>query len=289
MEKAVTVRTLLRMKADGEKIAMMTAYDYPTAALLSESGLHVLLVGDSLGMVVQGKDTTVPVTLDQMIYHTEMVARGAKGVMVVADLPFMTVHISTEDALRSAGRLMQEGRAHAVKLEGGQEIARTVHRLVEAGVPVMGHIGLTPQSVHALGGFSVQGKTLDAVKRLLADAEALQDAGAFAIVLEMVPGEVAEKISRRLRIPTIGIGAGSGCDGQVLVFHDFSGFTSGYIPKHNKRYANLAGIIQDAAKMYVKEVCEGAFPGQEHTPQLKPEERIALAKLLGGDDNDAAH
>lgn len=288
MEKDVTVRTLLRMKANGEKISMMTAYDYPTATLLSESGLHGLLVGDSLGMVVQGKKTTVPVTLEHMIYHTEMVSRGAKGVMVVADLPFMEIHVSLEDALRSASRLMREGGAHAVKAEGGAEIADTVARLVEAGVPFMGHIGLTPQSVHALGGFSVQGRTAKAAKRLIADALALEQAGAFAVVLEMVPAEVAEAVTRRLTIPTIGIGAGSKCDGQILVFHDFSGYTSGYIPRHNKRFANLADEIRQAAQAYVKEVADGTFPGTAQTRYLSEDELSEMSDALNG-DVDANH
>lgn len=272
MEKDVTVRTLLRMKANGEKISMMTAYDYPTAKLLSDSGLHALLVGDSLGMVVQGHSTTIPVKLEHMIYHTEMVSRGATHVMVVADMPFMTVRVSVEDALRGATRLMQEGGANAVKAEGGVEIAGTVRRLVEAGIPFMGHIGLTPQSVHAIGGFSTQGKTAVAAKRLLEDAIALEAAGAFAIVLEVVPEEVAQAITQRLSIPTIGIGAGLKCDGQILVFHDFCGYTSGYVPKHNKTFAHVADEIRRAARTYVQEVSDGAFPGSEQTRHLKPEE-----------------
>lgn len=274
--KTVTVKTLLKMKGSGQRIAMMTAYDYPTAKLLDEAGLHVLLVGDSLGMVVQGNGTTVPVTLDDMVYHTRMVTRGVKEALVVADMPFLTTHGTQEDVLLKAGRLMQEGGAHAVKVEGGQELAPVVRRLVSAGIPVMGHIGLMPQSVHALGGFSVQGRTMEAAHRMLEDAKALEEAGAFAIVLEMVPAEVSEWISTKLRIPTIGIGAGAGCDGQVLVFHDAMGFTSGYIPKHNKAYANLADTILTAARDYVAEVGSGSFPEEAQTVHLKPEESNKL-------------
>lgn len=287
--KAVTVRALMQMKENGEKIAMMTAYDYPTARLLSDAGLHILLIGDSLGMVVQGQNTTIPVTLDQMVYHTSLVSRGVQhGVMVVADLPFLGYQVSEEEAMRQAGRLMQEGGAHGVKLEGGRHMASTVRRLVNAGIPVMAHIGLTPQSVHTFGGFSVQGKTVDAARSMLEDALALQEAGAFSVVLEMVPEEVAEVISKRLDIPTIGIGAGIGCDGQVLVFHDFIGYTSGYIPKHNKRYANMAEVISQAASEYVKDVREGHFPGTDQTVYLKEEERDALIQALDG-DHDATN
>lgn len=268
----VTIKTLLKMKERGERIAMMTAYDYPTAKLLDEAGLHVLLIGDSLGMVVQGNTTTIPVTLDDIVYHTRMVRRGAEHALIVSDMPFLTPHGTPEDVLQKAGRLMQEGGAHAVKIEGGKELASIVSRLVTAGIPVMGHIGLTPQSVHALGGFSVQGRTVASAQRMLEDAMALEEAGAFAIVLEMVPAEVAQWISSKLCIPTIGIGAGSFCDGQVLVFHDAMGFTSGYIPKHNKAYANLADTIAVAARDYVREVANGSFPGEAQTVHLKPEE-----------------
>lgn len=289
MRKTVTVRTLMQMKKAGEKIAMMTAYDYPTARLLADAGMHMLLVGDSLGMVVQGHDTTLSVTLDEIMYHTKMVVRGVVASeaeirpMVVADLPFMTYQVSGDEALRNAGRILSEAGAQAVKLEGGASLAPTIARLVDAGIPVVAHIGLTPQSVHALGGYTVQGRTEAAARRLLEDAAALQDAGACAIVLEMVPAEVAEAVTSRLDIPTIGIGAGPFCDGQVLVFHDFIGYTSGYIPKHNKRYANLAQIVMDAAKAYVEDVTTGRFPGDEQTVHLKLEERNRLSSLLKGD------
>ncbi len=268
------------MKQAGEKIAMVTAYDYPTAKLLEEAGVHALLVGDSLGMVVQGQSTTVPVTLDDILYHTRMVTRAVTRPLVVADMPFLSNQISIETTLRNAGRLMQEGGAHAVKMEGGAELADTVHRLVQAGIPVMAHVGLTPQSVHALGGFAVQGRKLPEVERMLDAVTALEQSGAFAVVLEAVPAEVAEAITKRLTIPTIGIGAGAGCDGQVLVFHDMMGYTSGYIPKHNKQYATLASTIVQAAKSYVQDVATGQFPGPDQTVYLKPAERAELEPLL---------
>lgn len=280
MAKRITTRKLVQMKQAGERIAMITAYDYPIARLLDEAGVHMLLVGDSLGMVVQGHDSTIPVTLDHMVYHASLVSRAAERALVVADLPFLTYQVSAEQALQSAARLMQEGGAHAVKLEGGGEMAHTVRRLVDSGIPVMGHLGLTPQSVHALGGFTVQGRTRDAAERLLADAMALEEAGAFSLVLEMVPAEVAGLIRRKLTIPVIGIGAGPDCDGQVLVFHDMMGLTSGYIPRHNKVYAQLADVIRQAAAAYCTEVAEGTFPGDGQTIRLKPEEREALRDLL---------
>lgn len=283
VSKPVTVRTFLKMKRDGERISMMTAYDHPTAKLLDEAGLHALLVGDSLGMVVQGQSTTLPVTLEDILYHTRMVSRAVQHALVIADMPFLTTRVSIQETLHNAGRLMQEGGAHAVKLEGGKELSETVRSLVGAGIPVMAHIGLLPQSVHALGGFSVQGRTPDAARRMLEDAYALEDAGAFAVVLEMVPAEVAAHISSRLRIPTIGIGAGVGCDGQVLVFHDAMGFTSGYIPKHNKRFAGLADVVLSAARQYVEEVTQGNFPGEEQTVHLKPEELAQLQTWLKGE------
>ncbi|MBX6351893.1 MAG: 3-methyl-2-oxobutanoate hydroxymethyltransferase [Thermoflavifilum sp.] len=280
MAKRITTRKLVQMKQAGERIAMITAYDYPIARLLDEAGVHMLLVGDSLGMVVQGHDSTIPVTLDHMVYHASLVSRAAERALVVADLPFLTYQVSAEQALQSAARLMQEGGAHAVKLEGGGEMAHTVRRLVDSGIPVMGHLGLTPQSVHALGGFTVQGRTRNAAERLLADAMALEEAGAFSLVLEMVPAEVAGLIRRKLTIPVIGIGAGPDCDGQVLVFHDMMGLTSGYIPRHNKVYAQLADVIRQAAAAYCTEVAEGTFPGDGQTIRLKPEEREALRDLL---------
>lgn len=275
----ITVRTIFQMYERHERIAMLTTYDYPTAQLLDAQGIHILLVGDSLGMVVQGHATTVPVTLEQMIYHTSLVTRAATRALVVADMPFMSYSVSIEDSLRNATRLMQEGGAHAVKVEGGNEIAPVVRSLVQAGIPVMGHIGFTPQSVHSLGGYSVKGRTNESAKRLLDDALALQNAGAFAVVLELVPAEVAKSVTGSLGIPTIGIGAGTGCDGQVLVFHDIMGLTSGYIPKHNKRYANLAEIISSAASAYLQDVQSGTFPGPDQTIYLKADELSSINEM----------
>jgi 3-methyl-2-oxobutanoate hydroxymethyltransferase len=289
VSKPVTVRTFWSMKKAGQKIAMVTAYDYPTARLLEEAGVHALLVGDSLGMVVQGHTTTLPVTLEDVLYHTKIVSRAVSRPLVIADMPFLTHQVSVEETLKNAGRLLSEGGAQAVKLEGGAELAETVHRLVHAGIPVMAHVGLTPQSVHALGGFSVRGRKRAEVKKMLDDALSLEQAGAFAVVLEMVPAEVAAIVTQRLAIPTIGIGAGAGCDGQVLVFHDMMGFTSGYIPKHNKRYANLAETIVEAARAYVREVAEGTFPGEEQTVHLKPEEQAELESILKGDRQHDTH
>jgi len=280
MTKQVTTRQILKMKQNGEKIAMMTAYDYPTAALLDEAGMDILLIGDSLGMVVQGNTTTLPVTVDDIVYHTRMVARATRKALVIADLPFMSYHISIENALQNAMRVMQEGCAQGVKLEGGSQLAPTVKRLVDGGIPVMGHLGLTPQSVHALGGFSIQGKTRAGALQMIADAQALEAAGCFAIVLEMVPAELARHISAILTIPTIGIGAGGDCDGQVLVYHDAMGLTSGYIPKHNKRYAELADTVSAAAKSYIAEVRLGSFPGPSQTANLKADEYTLLADIL---------
>jgi 3-methyl-2-oxobutanoate hydroxymethyltransferase len=289
VSKPVTVRTFWSMKKAGQKIAMVTAYDYPTARLLEEAGVHALLVGDSLGMVVQGHTTTLPVTLEDVLYHTRIVSRAVSRPLVIADMPFLTHQVSAEETLKNAGRLLSEGGAQAVKLEGGAELAETVHRLVQAGIPVMAHVGLTPQSVHALGGFSVRGRKRAEVEKMLDDALSLEQAGAFAVVLEMVPAEVAAVVTERLAIPTIGIGAGAGCDGQVLVFHDMMGFTSGYIPKHNKRYANLAETIVEAARAYVREVADGVFPGEEQTVHLKPEEQAELEFILKGDRQHDTH
>lgn len=269
MATRVTVTRLREMKRKGQKIVTLTAYDYPTARLLDEAGVDVLLVGDSLGMVVLGYESTLPVTLGDILHHTRPVARAAERALVVADLPFMTFQISPEEALRSAGRLMQEGGAHAVKLEGGREVAPTVIRLVQAGVPVMGHLGFTPQSVHALGGYRVQGRTEDAARRLLDDAAALVEAGVFALVLEMVPRQVARLVTERVPVPTIGIGAGPDCDGQVLVLHDLLGLYTRQSPRFARRYADLAGVIRTAVGEYADDVRGGAFPGPEHSFEME--------------------
>ncbi len=267
MAKRMTARGFLERKERGEKIAMLTAYDYPTARLVDAAGVDGVLIGDSLGNVVQGRTTTLPVSLEEMTYHTSMVSRAVEKALVVADMPFLTYQVSAEEALRNAGRLMQEGGAQAIKLEGGVDIAPTVRRLVQIGIPVMGHIGLTPQSVHALG-HRVQGRTAQAAACLMEDAFALEAAGAFGIVLELVPDEVATEISSRLHIPTIGIGSGAGCDGQVLVLHDMVGLDEGGVLKHTRRYAEVGQAIRGAAETYAQEVRAGTFPSAEHATSL---------------------
>jgi len=262
--KQVTTALIRKKKETGTPITMITAYDFPTAKLVEEAGVDMILVGDSLGMVVLGYDSTIPVTMEDMIHHTKAVTRAAKRSLVVADLPFLSYHKSVEEAVANAGRLMQEGLAKAVKMEGGSEIAPVVQRCVQAGIPVVGHIGLTPQSVYQLGGYKVQGRDLAAAQKLMADAIALQEAGAFAVVLECVPEEVAGKIAKELTIPVIGIGSGAGCDGQVLVFHDLVGYASQIAPSFVKRYADVGGIIREAVAQYVRDVEARAFPGPEH-------------------------
>lgn len=269
MGSRVTVTKLREMKRKGQRIVMLTAYDYPTARLLDQAGVDVLLVGDSLGMVVLGYESTLPVTLEDILHHTRPVVRAAERALVVADMPFMTFQVSPEEALRNAGRLLQEAGAHAVKLEGGRDVAPTVARLVQAGIPVMGHLGFTPQSVHAIGGYRVQARTEEAARRLLEDAQALAEAGAFAIVLEMVPQQVARLVTERVPVPTIGIGAGAGCDGQVLVVHDLLGLYMKPSPRFARRYANLAEVIQAAVAQYAADVREGTFPGPEHSFDLE--------------------
>lgn len=256
----VTVHDLAEMKRRGEKIPMLTAYDYTTAVLADAAAIPVLLVGDSLGMVVLGYDSTVPVTLSDIIHHTQAVARGSKNALIVADLPFMSYQIDPAQALGNAARLLQEGGAHTVKLEGGERIADTVRRIVECDIPVMGHIGVTPQSVNALGGYRVRGRSLEQARQLLRDALALEAAGAYAVVLELVPVPLARLISQRLTIPTIGIGAGAGCDGQVQVLHDMLGLFTDFVPRHAKQYANLGLAIKEAFSRYAQEVREGDFP-----------------------------
>jgi 3-methyl-2-oxobutanoate hydroxymethyltransferase len=262
--KPVTTSYIRKKKEEGTPITMITAYDYPTAKLVEEAGVDMILVGDSLGMVVLGYDSTVPVTMEDMIHHTKAVTRAAKHAFVVADLPFLSYHGTVEEAVKNAGRLMQEGLAKAVKMEGGSELVPIVIRCVQAGIPVVGHIGLTPQAVHQLGGYKVQGRDVEAAKRLMEDAFALQEAGAFAIVMECVPEEVAAHIASQLNIPVIGIGAGAQCDGQVLVFHDLVGYASQLAPKFVKRYTDVGEQIRTAVMSYIKEVEERVFPAQEH-------------------------
>jgi 3-methyl-2-oxobutanoate hydroxymethyltransferase len=256
----VTTKDIASMKARGDKIPMVTAYDYPTARLADEGGIPVVLVGDSLGMVVLGHESTIPVTLGDVIHHTKMVARGNKNSLIVADLPFMTYQVDPSEALRNAARLLQEGGAHTVKLEGGENIAPTVRRIVQCDIPVMGHIGVTPQSVNAFGGYRVRGRTAQQASQIVKDALALEEAGAYAVVLELVPAPLSRIISERLTIPTIGIGAGPDCDGQVQVLHDMLGLFTDFVPRHAKQYANLGQTIRDAFCQYAQEVKDGSFP-----------------------------
>lgn len=273
-----------KMKSEGVPISMITAYDYPSAKLAEEAGVDVILVGDSLGNVVQGQQSTLPVTLDEIIYHTKMVTRAVTEPFVVADMPFMTYHGSVDQSLQNIGCLMREGLCKAVKMEGGTEIAHTVEASVKAGVPVMGHIGLTPQSVYQIGGYKVQGKNSEQAKKLLEDAKALEQAGAFAIVLELVTDELSEQITKQLSIPTIGIGAGPHCDGQVLVFHDMLQYSSPLYPKKFvKTYANVGDSIRKGIAEYVKDVKSRSFPAAEHT--FHAELEIA-GHLYGGDKSD---
>jgi len=276
----LTGRDIVAMKARGERIAALTAYDYTSAQMLDAAGVPLLLVGDTLGMVLQGEDSTLPVTLEQVVYHARSVVRGTQRARVVGDMPFMTYQVSSDDALRNAGRLMVEGKVGAVKLEGGTELAPTVRRLVQAGIPVCGHLGFTPQSTHALGGPRVQAREPAAAVTLLEDALALQDAGAFAVVLELVPATVAEEVSRRLTIPTIGIGSGPRCDGEIQVFHDLFGLYTDFQPRHTRRYLDVAQDIAAAARRYVADVGVRSFPGPEQTSDLSPASRDSFRSLL---------
>jgi 3-methyl-2-oxobutanoate hydroxymethyltransferase len=257
----VTVPEFRAAKARGTKLAVVTAYDYTSARLCDEAGVDCILVGDSLGMVIQGHATSLPVTLDEMLYHTKCVVRGVRRALIVVDMPFMTYQVSAKQAVRNAGRLLKEGGAHAVKLEGGVRMQATVKACVDAGIPVMGHVGLTPQAVHQLGGFKVQRNG----DELLADAAAVEKAGAFSLVVESVPADLGAKITSSVMIPTIGIGAGAGCDGQVLVFHDLLGLYPDFKPKFAKRYADLGTQVKAAVEAYCKEVRDGSFPAAEHT------------------------
>lgn len=262
--RRVTVPALRAMKAEGVRLTMVTAYDAVFARMFDEAGADMLLVGDSLGMVIQGLDSTLPVTLDDVLYHCRAVARGAQRAHIVADMPFMTYQVSLEDALRNAGRLMSEGHAHSVKIEGGLEMAETVRRMVAAGIPVVGHVGLTPQSVHAMGGFKVQGKTREQAERVLEGARAVAEAGAFAVVLEGVPTDLGTRVTEALDVPTIGIGAGPHCDGQVLVGYDLLGLTPNLKPKFVKHYDDFYERGKAACQAYCHEVRSGAFPAPEH-------------------------
>jgi len=266
------------MKAEGRPVTMLTAYDFPLAKLVDEAGIDVILVGDSLGNVVLGYETTVPVTMDDMVHHVRAVTRGVRRALVVADMPFLSYQISVEDALRNAGRLIQEGGAHAVKVEGGAAVVDTVRAMTGAGIPVMGHLGLTPQSVHQLGGYKVQARDAAAARQLLQDARALEEAGVFALVLECIPAPLARMVTGALGVPTIGIGAGPDCDGQVLVTHDLLGLTGRKPPRFVKQYADLGAQILAAVGAYREDVAARRFPGPEHTFGMPEEEIERLQK-----------
>lgn len=259
-----TVLTFKEAKKKGEKLTMLTAYDYTTAKIVDESGINSILVGDSLGMVMLGYEDTLSVTMDDMIHHTKAVAKGAKNSLVIGDMPFMSYNTGIRDAVINAGRLMSEGRANCVKLEGGREICDVIKAIVQAKIPVCGHLGLTPQALNALGGFKVQGKDEESAKNIIEDAIAIQEAGAFAIVLECIPSALAKKITEILEIPTIGIGAGPDCDGQVLVYQDMLGLYSDFTPKFVKKFANVGEVMRDGIKSYIKSVENGSFPEEKH-------------------------
>lgn len=266
-----TIRELQAMKRRGEKIAMLTAYDYTSAAIVEQAGVPIILVGDSLGQVVLGYDSTVPVTMDDMLHHVKAVVRGTHKAHIVADLPFMSYQASDTEAMRNAGRLLKEGGAQSVKIEGGRQVSDTVRRLVQAGIPVMGHLGLTPQAVNQLGGYRIQGRTADTALKLRDDAKALEDAGAYAIVLEGVPSQVGEIITQWVGIPTIGIGAGVHCDGQVQVFYDLLGLFKDFTPKHARKYADLSDIISGAVAQYVQDVQGKSFPSEAESFTMSQE------------------
>jgi 3-methyl-2-oxobutanoate hydroxymethyltransferase len=260
-----TVSTLLAQKQSGDKITMLTAYDYTTAKIMDESGVNAILIGDSLGMVMLGYENTLPVTMEDMIHHTAAVSRGAENAFIVADMPFMSYQVSVQEAVINAGRLIKEGGANAVKLEGGAEVCEQIKAIVNASIPVVAHLGLTPQSVNAFGGFKVQGKSLDKARKLIDDALKIQEAGACAVVLEGIPAKLADIITKKLFIPTIGIGAGNGCDGQVLVYQDMLGLTTGHTPKFVKRFAEAGAVMRQGITDYINETKAGSFPAQEHT------------------------
>ncbi|MGD0121877.1 MAG: 3-methyl-2-oxobutanoate hydroxymethyltransferase [Candidatus Limnocylindrales bacterium] len=274
----LTISSIARLYADGERIAMLTAYDYPTARILDDAGIPMLLVGDSLGQVILGYDSTVRVTMPEMLHHTKAVVRGTKRALVVVDMPFLSYGVTPEASLENAGILMRDGGAGAIKLEGGERSARTIETIVRAGIPVMAHIGLTPQSIHQLGGHRVQGKTREAGRQLLADALAVQQAGAFAMVLELVPEQLAAAITERLHVPTIGIGAGAGCSGQVQVVTDLLGMNAEFTPRHARHYADLHAIIKTAAEAYRADVMAGTFPGPAESSRM---DEGTLAEILG--------
>ncbi|MDP9236877.1 MAG: 3-methyl-2-oxobutanoate hydroxymethyltransferase [Chloroflexota bacterium] len=277
--KRIATTDIRNMKSRGEKIVMMTAYDYPSARLVDDAGCDMILVGDTLGMVVLGYDSTLPVTMEDMIHHTKAAVRGSEHALVVGDMPFMSYQTGWQDAMVNAARFIQEAGCQAVKLEGGVRSAEIVQKLTEAGIPVMGHIGLTPQSVNQIGGFKVQGKTPAAAVQLMHDGQALEQAGAFAIVLETIPAPLAELLTQRLSVPTIGIGAGAGCDGQVQVYHDLLGLFDAFTPKHTRRYVEAGALIRDAISRYAADVRTGAFPTAKESFKM---DATALAELRPG-------
>jgi 3-methyl-2-oxobutanoate hydroxymethyltransferase len=281
--RKTTTLTFRQKKERGEPITMLTAYDYPTALALDRAGIDSILVGDSVAMVVLGHETTLPVTMEEMLHHCRAVARAARSALLIGDMPFLSYQVSVEEAVRNAGRFLQEAGMEAVKLEGGRERLEAVRAIVAAGIPVMGHLGLTPQSVNLLGGFRPQGRTAAAARCMLEDALLLEEAGCFSLVLESVPARLAELISRRLSIPTIGIGAGAGCDGQVLVVHDLLGLFERFTPKFVRKYADLHGEMQRAFGEYMADVQARRFPAQEHTVEMAAEEWDALQRELGPD------
>jgi 3-methyl-2-oxobutanoate hydroxymethyltransferase len=278
--KKITTLAFRQKKERGEPIAVLTGYDYPTALALDQSGIDAILVGDSLGMVVLGYENTLPVTVDEMLHHCRAVARGAKTALLIGDMPFMSYQVCPEEAIRNAGRFLQQGGMQAVKLEGGRERLHAIRAILEAGIPVMGHLGLTPQSVNLMGGFRPQGRTAETAGRLLEDALLLEEAGCFSLVLESVPARLAEMISKRLTIPTIGIGAGAGCDGQVLVTHDLLGLFDRFTPKFVRKYADLHTEMQSAFMAYIADVQGHTFPAAEHTIDMPAEEWDALVQNL---------
>lgn len=273
-----TAATLMAQKQSGQKITMLTAYDYTTARIMDECGVDSILVGDSLGMVMLGYENTLPVTMEEMLHHTKAVTRGAQNAFVVADMPFLSYQTSVYDAVLNAGRLIKEGGAQAVKLEGGAEVCEQIKAIVDASIPVVAHLGLTPQSVNAFGGFKVQGKSYERAKQILEDAHRIQEAGACAVVLECIPARLAELITKELTIPTIGIGAGSGCDGQVLVYQDMLGLTTGHTPKFAKQFADAGALLREGFSAYIRETQKGCFPTEEHTYTIEEDIMQQLLK-----------
>lgn len=280
MEEKFTITSFQQAKNEKRKITMLTAYDYSTAKIVDAAGVDAVLVGDSLGMVMLGYESTLPVTVDDIIYHTKAVKRGTKRALIVSDMPFLSYHVSKEEAIKNAGRIIKEGGAEAVKVEGGVHYAETIRAIVDAQIPVMGHIGLTPQSVNVFGGFKVQGKSVADAKQIVEDAKALEEAGVFSITLEGIPAELSKIISENIQIPTIGIGAGSDCDGQVLVVNDMLGMFTNFIPKFVKQFANLETEMNNAIRKYIAEVRDGSFPAKEHTYFIAPEVIEEVRKLV---------